>query len=80
MLTEGGLNQGASATLDLTNTLLFHLRTVPAVQFSAGFGAMAVETDPVRYTIPPQAAGVAVTWSRNGPAGRDVLTFNPPSA
>jgi hypothetical protein len=81
VLTEGNLNQGATATLGLTRTLLFYLRTMPAPSARrASQGALIIETDPVPYAIPPQTNAVTVTWSRAGAAGKDVLTFTPPSA
>ena len=83
VLTEKELNQGATATFCLTNTLLFHLRTLPArtpQKSLPASGVLVVVTDPVSYTIPSQTPAVAVTWSRAGAAGKDILSFNPPSA
>ncbi|HEV7764046.1 MAG TPA: hypothetical protein VGQ76_03490 [Thermoanaerobaculia bacterium] len=71
VLTEPGLNQKASATFALSNTLLFSLRTLRARSAS-----MLVQTDAASFTIKDGTTNVTVTWSRNGTGGMDVFAFD----
>jgi len=72
VMVERQVNHGALTSLALTATLLFSVRSEATGKIS--------ESPNVAYAIPPDAARVKVRWSRDGAAGADVFTFDPPSA